>query len=300
MASAFQLSGLTDYVNVHKDELLVKAQLENRTIKYVDIMPNVKWKDSIPTLSSEVTLQPGNQCGFNPTGSDTFGEKFIETHAVKSEKEWCAKDWEKKYANYQLLWEAGRVETPYAEFLANYNLGLVQEALEEVLWQGDSGLSIDGYIKDITVNESASTIAVTAITSANTVTEAVDAVVAAMPINALKKGVRIFLSYTNLRNYIMAANSNCCVHKDPYDAASEEIAYFGDSRVKLVAVNGIGDDFICGASLDSMVYATDVENAENRYSVWFDEEDEMLRWRVLFRAGTALRYADEVAYASLA
>lgn len=299
MASAFNLSGLTDYVEVHKDELLTKATLDFVTAKYVDIMPNVKYKDAIPMLDSTITLQDGSQCGFNPTGSDEFGELFIETHAVKVEKEWCYKDWEKKYGNYQLLWEAGRETLPYEQKLTEAQLGLIQEAVEDLAWQGDSGLSIDGFIKDITVTNSANTINVSGVTSADTIVEAVDKVVAAVPMAALKMGVNVYMSANNLRKYVSAKNAACCQKEPALDAASETIPYFGDSRVTLVAVYGIGDSYIVAAPAEALVWATDIENSENRYRLWFDEKDEMFRFRVLFRGGTALRYPALVAYAAL-
>lgn len=300
MATTLSISGsvISDYVNVHKDELLTKATLDARTIRFLDIMPNVKYRDLIPTLDSQVTLQDGAVCGFNPTGSDVFGEKYIETVALKSEKSWCWKSFEKSWANYQLLYEAGREQMAFEEKLANHNLALVQEELEDMIWQGDSGLSFNGII-DLATDASASTINVSGVTSATSITDAVDAVVAAMPISALKKGVNVFLSYANLRKYILAENAACC-SRDPRDAASDEIPYIGDSRVTLVAVNGIGENYIVAASKDAIVYATDVEDASNTYRMWFNEETEKFNWRVLFRAGVAFRYDDEIAYASLA
>lgn len=293
---ATTLSLITGYTENHKDELLVKAALDARTIKYVEIMPNVKYKDVLNYLDSAINFQDGSQCGFNPDGSDTFSEKDIETKAIKVEKSWCWKDFEKSAFNYQLLWEAGREKMPWEEKITESNLAAIQEELESVLWNGDSGLSIDGYIELISETESASTIAVSAVTSANTIVEKVDAVVAAVPVAALKKGVNVFMSYTNLRNYILAGNATCCSNRPIQDAALEEVAYVGDSRVMLVAVNGIGDDMIVAASKDALVYATDVENAENSYRVWFNEETEMFNFRCLFRAGTALKFPAEIAY----
>lgn len=295
MATAFNLSGLTDYVNVHKDELLTKATLDAKTLRYVDIMPNVKYKDAIPTLSSSIDLQDGSNCGWNPMGEDEFGELFIETKPVKVEKEWCYKDWEKKYGNYQLLWEAGRETLPFEEKLANQQLGLIQEAVEELVWQGNSSLSIDGFIKNIK-DASASTIAVEGITTASTISEKVDAIIAAIPASALRKGVNVYMSETNLRNYILAGNAACCGNRPVQDAAAGEITYVGDSRVKLVAVYGIGEKNIVAAPADALVYATDIENSENVYKLWFNDEAEMFRFRVLFRAGTAIRHTDEIVY----
>lgn len=296
---ATTLNVITAYTENHKDELLVKASLDARTVKYVEVMPNVKYKDALNYLDSAVEFQDGSVCGWNPGGSDTFSEKEIETKALKIEKEWCYKDFEKSAFNYQLMWEAGRETLPWEEKMANSNLGKIQEGLEDIIWYGSAALGIKGYYSAITVDESASTIAVSAATSADTIVEKVDKLVAAIPQRALKKGAIVFMSYNNLRNYILGLNATCCANRPIQDAAVDEFAYMGDSRVKLVAVNGIKDDFMVGASLDALVYATDVENAENRYRMWFDEGVEKFKMRVLFRAGTALKYADEVVYIAL-
>lgn len=293
---ATTLNVITAYTENHKDELLVKASLDARTVKYVEVMPNVKFKDALNYLDSEVAFQDGSVCGWNPGGSDTFSEKTIETKAVKVEKEWCWKDFEKSAQNYQLMWEAGRETLPFEEKIANSNLGKIQEGLEDIIWYGDVSLGIKGFYSAITVDESASTINVSGATSADTIVEKVDKLVAAIPQRALKKGANVFMSYANLRNYILGLNATCCANRPIQDAAVDEFAYIGDSRVKLVAVNGIKDDFMVAASVDALVYATDIENSENRYRMWFDEGTEKFKMRVLFRAGTALKYADEIAY----
>ena len=44
--TTLSVSGLTDYVNVHKDELLVKATVGSKTMKYIDVLPDIKYKDA--------------------------------------------------------------------------------------------------------------------------------------------------------------------------------------------------------------------------------------------------------------
>lgn len=292
------LNVVTGFVYTHRDELITKASLGAKSLEYVEIMPNVKYQDAIPYLESEVQFQDGSNCGFNPNGSDTFGEKLITTKAVKVEKSWCFKDWEKTAQNYQLMWTAGRVQIPWEEKVADNNLGKIKEALEDLLWKGDSGLSIDGYVKLITDTESGSTIAASGITTASTIAEKIDAVVEAIPQRALKKGVNVFVSYTDFRAYVKLLNSTCCASRPIQDAAVEELPYLGDSRVKIVPVLGLeGTNHIFAAPADALVYATDVENSENEYKMWENEETEKVNFRVLFRAGMALKFADEIVYA---
>ena len=207
MANTLSVSLLPDYINSHKDELFVKATLGAKTLDYVDIMPNVKYKDEIHFLDSEVVLQDGSECGWNPQGTDTFSPRYIETKAIEVEKEFCWKDFEKKYMNYQLLWEAGREKLPFEEKIAQSNMAAIEEAVESLVWQGNSGLGITGFIAEA---ESAMTEAgVSAVTfgSGATMSEKIDSVVAALPMRMLKKGVNIYVSYTDFRLYIQEQSS---------------------------------------------------------------------------------------------
>lgn len=294
MANTLNITGLTDYVNVHKDELFIKATLGSKTLDYVEIMPNVKYKDALNYLDSEVVLQDGSECGWNPQGTDTFSERYIETKAVEVEKEFCWKDFEKKYMNYQLLWEAGREKLPFEEKIAQSNMNAIQEAVEDLVWNGDDEIGISGFLADI---EDAGSESVD-VASGSTASEKIDAVVAALPIKMLKKGVNIYLSYTDFRNYIMEQNGSCCANKPVIDAASESIKYFGDSRITLIPVLGLEDSgAVVAATADALVYATDVEGSERAYRMWFDEKEEKFMFRVLFRAGTAVKFPEEVVIA---
>lgn len=291
MATNLNLTALPDYIKEHRDELFVKATLGSKTLDYVDIMPDVKYKDALNFLDSEVEFQDGSNCGFNPNGSDVFTQRYIETVPVKVEKSWCWKDFEKTYANYQLTWEAGREKLPFEEKIAQSNMGKIQEAIENLIWQGDSALTVNGFLADA-VDASAATVS---FESGQTISAKIDAIVAALTIKMLKKGVNIFLSYTDFRNYIQEQNGACCSNKPVLDAASESIAYFGDSRVRIIPVLGLeGTGAIVAATADALVYATDVKGSENVYRLWYDEKDDMFDFRVLFRIGTAIRFPDEV------
>lgn len=295
MATVLNISALPDYVKEHRDELFVKATLGAKSLDYIEIMPNVKFKDALNYLDSTVVLQDGSVCGWNPQGTDTFSQRTIETVAVEVEKEYCWKDFEKKYMNYQLLWEAGREKLPFEEKLAQGNMVAIQEAIEDLVWQGNTGLSISGLINDIKA-DSASTTNVE-FESGQTVSDRIDAMVAAAPLIAIKKGMNLFVSYTDFRQYIQEQNGVCCQNKPVLDAASESISYFGDSRIKIVPVLGLeGTGVMVAATADALVYATDVEGADNTYRMWFDEKDEKFLFRVLFRAGTAVKFPNEVVF----
>ena len=289
---ALNVTGLTDYVNVHKDELLVKAVADAKTLRYIDIMPNVKYKEAIPYLESEVVLQDGSQCRLTTAGTDTFSERYIETKAVAVFKDFCWKDFEKKAQNYQLMWEAGRETLPFEEKIQAANVAAIQAKVEDLVWQGDSGLSISG-ITEIATSEG---VAASGTTTASTVAERIEAVLDAMPNSAYKKGINVFLSYTDFRAYIKGLNATCCANRPIQDGAVEELEYIYDSRVTIVPVEGLeGTGKIVGASKDAIVYGCDVdEDSSKAYRFWFEEKEDLFYLKVLFRAGMALRWPDEV------
>lgn len=288
---ALNVSGLTDYVNVHRDELLVKATADAKTLRYIDIMPNVKWKEAIPYLESEVVLQDGSRCRLETGGTDTFSERYIETKAVAVFKDFCWKDFEKKAQNYQLLWEAGRETLPFEEKIQESNVAAIQEAVENLVWNGDANVGISG-ITDVAAAEAASA------STASTIAETIENVLAGMPNSAYKKGINVFMSYTDFRAYIKELNGTCCANRPIQDGAVEDLVYLYDSRVTIVPVEGLeGTGKIVAASKDAIVYGTDIEGSEGVFKFWFEDKEDLFYLKVLFRAGIALRWPDEVVIA---
>lgn len=291
MATTLNVNALPEYVNEHKDELLVKAIAGNKTLDYIDIMAGVKHKEAIPFLDSEVELAEG-ACGWNPAGSDTFGEKTVEVKTVSVQKEWCWLDMKEKFMNYQLKFEAGRETLPFEQKFAESNMTAIQEAVEDLIWKGDDTLGIDGLIAQM---EADSDVIDVTFAEGQTVADKVDAVVAAIPVKALKKGVNLFMSYTDFRAYVAEMNGTCCANRPVIDAAADNIVYSGDSRIKIVPVIGLESaGVIVAAPASELIYATDIEGSENTYRIFYDEKERKFCFDVLFNAGTAVRLGDEV------
>ena len=292
MATTFNISSLPDYVNAHSDELLVKSSLGAKTLDYVAIAANVKYKDEFDALDSAVVLADGSACSWDPDGSDTLSPIILEDHPVKINKSWCNKALRKKAAGHQLMWEAGRIELPYAETFANSNLAAIQEAVETMVWQGNSGASVTGFIADA----EAASAATVELGSGSTASAVIDAAVAAVDARMLKEGVNLFVSYTTFRNYIQEQNSSCCANRPVQDAAAESIKYFGDSRITIIPVQGLEGASVAAvaASKRTLIYVTDIENSENVYKMWTEDKTDETNFKVEFLAGTAIAFADEV------
>ena len=290
MANTLNLSALPEYIEQNRDQLFVDSTVGAKTLDYVELMLGVKHKEALNYLESEVVLQAA-QCGWNPNGTDTFSQRYIEVHLVEVEKEFCYIDFKEKYMNYQLRWEAGRETLPFEESIAKSNVEAIKAAVEDMVWQGNSGASVTGFLADI-ADASAATVS---FGSGATAVEKVDAMVAAATAKMLSKGVNIFMSMTDFRNYVLVSNGTCCANRPILDAAADSIIYAGDSRIKLIPVLGLEDTGkMVAATGDALVYGTDIEGSETVYRIWFDEKEQKFLFRVLFAAGTAVKYPNEV------
>ena len=287
---AINVSALPEYIQENRDELFVKAIASTKTLDYIESMLGVKGKAALNYLNSTVVLADGESCGWNPQGDDTFTQKTVETKLVAVNKEFCAKQMRSKWMSYDLSLAAGRENLPFEQKIAESNVAAIKKAVEKLIWQGDSGLSIAGLLAQIEAD--GSTIKVI---GGTTILEKVGKVIAAIPAGALEKGVNVFMSYTDFRSYVEAKNAECCGNMPVIDANVDYLVYAGDSRIKLVPVAGLeGTNKIVAAPYDALVYATDVEDSEGIFKMWFDEKEDKFLFKVLFTAGTAVKYSDEV------
>lgn len=290
MANTLNLNALPEYIEQNKEQLFVDSTVGAKTLDYVELMLGVKHKEALNYLESEVVLQAG-ACGWNPNGSDTFGQRYIEVHLVEVEKEFCYIDFKEKYMNYQLRWEAGRETLPFEEKIAQSNVEAIKAAVEDMVWKGNQAAGVTGFLADA----QAASAATVNFSTGDTVVSKIDAVVAALPAKMLAKGVNIFVSMTDFRNYVLESNGTCCANRPLLDAAAESIVYAGDSRIKIIPVLGLEDTGnIVAATGEALVYGTDLKDSETVYRLWFDEKDQKFLFRVLFAAGTAVKLPNEV------
>ena len=291
MANTVDLSGMGEYIRQNENQLFVNATVGAKTLDYVDIMLNVRHKEALNYLDSEVVLAAA-ACGWNPQGSDTFGQRYIEVHTIEVEKEYCYYDFKQYVINEQMKFQAGR-ETlgSWEEKIANSQVEAIKAEVEKMLWQGNSGASVTGFLAD------AAAVSATSVEFASgaTAVDKVDAIVASLNAKMLAKGVTIFMSFTDYRDYVLASNGTCCSQRPLLDAASESIVYGGDSRIKLVSVLGLeGTGKMVAATPDALVYGTDLEGSETAYRWLFDEKEDKFLFKVMFNSGTAIRFPDEV------
>lgn len=290
-AKILDLSNLTEYVEQKSDELLTSAILGAKTLDVIDVMLNVKYTAPLNYLDSTVVLADASTCGWNPQGSDEFTQRTIEVFPVKVNKEWCARDMRKYWMNYQLLIDANRETLPFEEKIVAENIKAINIELEKEIWQNDASALFPGFLY-VLEDEGAVTE-----TADRTASDGVDVAYGEITDEMYAHGdVTMFMDPTLYRNFIKEANAVCCANRDMLDAASDYITYPGDSRVIMRPTAGLaGTNQIVVTWAKNLVFGTDVEGSENDYKVWYDDKDEMTRFKVLFNAGVQVKFPDQAA-----
>lgn len=292
---AINVNSLPQYVEENRDELFVKSVAGTKTLDYIEVMGGVKGKAALNYLDSSVVLANGENCGWNPQGDDTFTQKYVETKLITVQKEFCWKDMRNKWMNYELNIAAGRETLPFEQKIAESNMAAIKKEVEKMVWQGNEGVGLTGFIAQMTADS-----AVVKGTGADAVAR-IEKAIELIPGDALEKGVNIFVSWTDFRSYVKAKNAECCANMPIIDANTAELIYAGDSRIKIVPVAGLeGTLKVVAATADALVYATDIEDADAVYRIWFDEKEDKFLFKVLFNAGVALKYSDELVLVSSA
>lgn len=292
--NTLNINSLPDYVNEHKDELFVKTSAGAKTLDFVEVMYNVKYKDALNYLDSTVVLADGSECGWNPQGGDTITQRYIEVKPISIQKEFCAKDMRKAWMNYDLRFEAGKETLPFAEKFVESNVNAIQREVEKMVWQGNGSAGVAGFVAQLKGEDT-----VTKVEG----TDAVDAVEKAytkLSGSALEKGAYIFMSWTMFKQYVLAKNAE---NKNGIiiDANVTSYVYPYDTRVTIVPVAGLeGAKAVVGASKDALVYGTDVEDSESMYVLDYDKKESKFYLNILFNAGTAIKFLDEVVLVNIA
>jgi hypothetical protein len=192
----------------------------------------------------------------------------------------------KYWMNYQLLIDANRETLPFEEKIVDENIKAINIELEKEIWQNDSSALFPGFLQVIEDSLAVAT------QEASGATEGVDVAYREITEAMYAHGdVTMFMDPTVYRNFIKEANAVCCANRDMLDAASDYITYPGDSRVILRPTAGLaGTSKIVVTWAKNLVFGTDVEGSENDYKVWYDDKDEMTRFKVLFNAGVQVKF----------
>lgn len=290
---AFNVSGLSAYVQENRDNILRKVILEGDTISKMAKQLGVKTKDRLHYFSLAPVIQDGKGCGFKASGATNITEKDIETAVMKVNDEWCNDDLLGKYAEYLVRFgaDANAENLAFEQLIADELVKNINKEMEKRVWQGKKATDlIDGLLTQAEADES--TVNVTL--SGASLYEKVKQVIMAIPEEILDNAV-VFISPANFRKLVFELLEMDNSYITPSEIEQGEFYFPGTSIAvhKTFGLTGV-DDKIYASTWENMVYATDMMDDKEELRFWFSDDADLHRVKIKWNAGVATYFSDYV------
>lgn len=298
--AGFNTSALSNYVKENEKALIKDVVLglkyEGSTIDKLAKQLGVKGKENIHPLTIDPILQDGSNCGFTASGSTTISEREIATEIIKYNDQWCDRDLVGKFAENQVRLEAGEEVLPFEAEITDGIVKGISKKMEKLIWQGSKtgGDLINGFLTIAEGADSGATVTGATATGAS-VYAAVKQAVMAIPDELIDNAV-VFVSPSNYRAFVDELVEKNLYHFAP-DAKQEDVdVTFPGTNVKIHKTYGLSgkNNKIYASAYENMVYGADMLNANEVVKLWWSEDDDLFKAKVLFNAGVQTIYPDMV------
>lgn len=294
---AVNLTSLTQYVDQERLPLIRKAVVGNRSAQEFYLMTGVKGSTALNLLDTEVVFGDGSTCGWTEAGTSKLSQRVLVPGAVKVNMSFCDKTMLKYWMNYDVRVAAGQKKLPFEEDFVNGVIDGVKAELEKLMWQGKvaSGNAFDGLIK---IAEDATLAATVTYATGATVSSIVNSVYDKIPTAAYSKGeVVLYMGTDMYRKYIqeLIANGNLVITNALNDVPMPDSILIPGTNVRAIGVAGLDNQGKVFASYkDNFVFGTDLQGDDEKFELWYSQDNREFRLAIEFTAGVQLAYPDMV------
>ena len=291
---SFNLSGLQDYTEQKTNTLISETILTGDFASLVTVVPNVKGTQELNILSSTLFQLDGG-CGWDPANSGqttTYTQKSITSVKKQYQESLCTDDLEGFW--YQTLLKPGQYydspnDIPFAEYLVNYKVEQVKEAVELMLFQATSGVTgFDGFIKltgtGYTGDNVTYVAAASGVTAAN-IGDSIDLMLASGEdyLLAARDGM-ICMSWANFNKYTQWLRNKNYFYFEPGNGQAA-ILHPG-STFQVVPVHGLtGSNRIFISKKSNFYIGTDLVSDYSQFKMWYSMDNQEVRMKSQFRIG---------------
>ena len=248
---------------------------------FVTVMENVKFKQVLNVFSHSGSIVQDFACDFTADGTLTLAERVLAVSEFMTNLEFCKEQ-------FRSTWEAmntGRgfindeMPSNIEDFILLYVAGIVEEAIEYNLWQGNYDpagtsptytdfnglcqvLEADAGTQDVDLTEIDGTTQATSITSGEQVIVNLDRMVNALPTSIRnKERFRFFVSRKTQDFYLQRLAALGVDYRYQSNDGQAKFLYNG---YEIVAPAGFPDDTILYASSENLFFGTDLNSDFNQ------------------------------------
>ena len=290
----FNLSGLQDYTEQKTNTLISETVLTGDFAQHVTVVPNVKGTQELNVLSSTLFQLDGG-CGWDPANSGqttTYTQKSITSVKKQYQESLCIDDLEGYW--YQTLLKPGQYydspnDIPFAEYLVNYKVSQVKEAVELMLFSATSGATGFSGFKVLTgtgfTGDNVTYVAAASgVTSAN-IGDSIDLMLAQGEdyLLAAKDGA-IFMSWANFNKYTQWLRNKNYFYFAPGDG--QAVILHPGSTFQVIPVHGLtGSNRIFISKKSNFFIGTDLVSDYSQFKMWYSMDNQEVRMKSQFRIG---------------
>lgn len=302
---AFDLTGLTAYVDETSGELIYKTILGANTLSNagVTVQPNVKSTMNINVLNSDLTAV-ASSCGF--TGADTTILKVVPlaVDAIDVARQFCLNDLEDYWAQVAIRPGSYNEDLPLEGVFVSEQSELVSSMIEKQIWQGSKATGIgnlalsDGFLEKIVASGTAVPAAL-GIFDASTAVDKVDDYISAVPTELIGEELKLFMSPRNFQLYLVSATKENLYHEAVDGDYNNGIRHRASNVIVFPAKGLAGvDDKMVLCVAKNLYVGTDLENDPENFKQWFSQDTQTLRFLIKYKLGTAIAFPEQVVYVS--
>ena len=292
---AINVSALTAYVDEQRLPLIRKTVFAAPSTRYFNLQTGVKHAAALNLLNTDVVFGDGSACGWNESGTTAFSQRILEVGNFKVNMSFCDKAMLKYWMGYDVRVAAGQKSLPFEEDFVNGIIDGVRVKLENLIWNGvkaDDGM--DGLLTILDA-ASGSTIQPTLATGTSIYDKTI-AVYKAIPAGKLESA-SIFMGIDKFRDLVLELTAKNLYHYDPQVDSNLEIILPGTST-KVRGVAGLNTKkAIVAADGENIYFGVDMEGDEEKFDLWYSQDNQEYRLAINFNAGVQVAFPDEIVVA---
>lgn len=309
---ALNVLDLTTYVDENKMALIKKMVLGGRTLRFINVQPDIKSSATINIINSDLVAQAGS-CGFNDDGETILTQQTLSVCPLKVNESICLDTLEQYYTQKMMRPGSYNEQIPFEEIFSSEKADKINALIDDLIWKGDTSLTgqtnlnlCDGFgvLAEVTFSGSVvngNTSSATAITASNIIA-LIDDMNAVVPTDILgMDDLTLFVGYDVYRTYALALRNANLFHYTGAENQGEDYSQLiPGTNVRVVAVRGLnGTNQMFLSSASNFYFGTDLLSDAEEFKIFYSADFDEVRFRAKWKQGVQFAFPDYVVFFKL-
>jgi len=301
----YDLGGLSAYVDQLSSDIISEAVLSPVTMKYCNVIPNIKGTQNVNLLSETLSVQTGTTCGFNDAGNVTFTTVPVTVQALKVNQSLCLEELNSLWLGQYLNSGSYNENAPFEAAITDLQTKQIKRYNEDLLWNASSATSaFSGFIE--LLDNTAGVVKLTGATAlcsvtgssiqnkAENVLQQIDNIIEALDRNIYgREDIVIFMSQAQFKCYLRSIRQVNNFHFSEPTLGQVYEVFHPQTNIKVVGVPGLyNSDLIAAGPQQYFIVGTDLMSDEDSFRAWWSIDFQEVRMMSAWKLGTAISFPE--------